>query len=147
MYGLNLNKMKSYFCPNPDRPSRIQRLRIDFFIRLASTRRERPGRHGHEWWGSPNSGYGTQGKTRFLPTWSKSQEGLILQTYGLGNSWWRAGDDGAVRSSLGDGEGCLRRSSGSKVCSGGGDASEGSCFKCWFSMRMLQQDELMAVTC
>jgi hypothetical protein len=44
----------------------------------------------------------------FDPTRSRNQGELILQTYAEGNNRWRAGDGGAVRSALGDGEGGLR---------------------------------------
>jgi hypothetical protein len=44
---------------------------------------------------------------RFLPTRSTRQEELVLHTYGEGNGRGRAGDDSAVQTTLGGGDGLL----------------------------------------
>jgi hypothetical protein len=63
-------------------------------------------------WASSSSSHGAPNVIRFDPTRSRRQGEPVLQTYGEGNGRGRAGDGGAVRSALGDGEDGLRRCSG-----------------------------------
>jgi hypothetical protein len=78
-----------------------------------------------ETWKSSSSWYRARKAMRFLPTWSRSREELILQTYGDGNKSLEVGDDGATHPVFNDGSGSVRRRSGFKSCfsgSGGGMA-------------------------
>jgi hypothetical protein len=63
-------------------------------------------------WAISSSSHGAPNAMRFDPTRSRRQGEPVLQTYGEGNGRGRAGDGGAVRSALGDGEDGLRRCSG-----------------------------------
>jgi hypothetical protein len=67
---------------------------------------------------SSSSCYGTQGKTWFLPTRSRSREGFILQTYGGKNDPLEAGNEVAAWPVPVDVGGLRRRSSSSKKPSG-----------------------------
>jgi hypothetical protein len=55
-------------------------------------------------WASSSSSHEPPNAMRFDPTQSRRQGKLVLQTYSEGNDRGRAGDGGAVRSALGDGE-------------------------------------------
>jgi hypothetical protein len=57
--------MKSYFCSNHDRPSKIQRPGTDFSIRPTSARTDHPGRHGWWWWRSSSMCYGAWARQSF----------------------------------------------------------------------------------
>jgi hypothetical protein len=59
-------------------------------------------------WASSSSSHGAPNVMRFDPMRSRRQGEPVLQTYGEGNGRGRAGDGGAVRSTLGDGEDSLR---------------------------------------
>jgi hypothetical protein len=86
--------MKSYFCSNLDRPSKIQRLGTAFSIRPASARIKLPDRHGHRWRRSSSTHYGAWGKPKLLPTRSRRARGLVLLTFDEENDPLRASGDG-----------------------------------------------------
>jgi hypothetical protein len=107
--------MKSYFCSNLNRPSKIQRLGTFLLPRLGSARPNRAT--GAPWplaWEGPSSSYGAPFAMRFHPTWSTRQEEPVLHNYGKENRQGRAGDGSAVQTTLGGSDWLLRWSSGDK---------------------------------
>jgi hypothetical protein len=67
--------------------------------------------------------------TGFLPKRSRSQEELVLQTYGEGNRWWMVGDNGVTQPIFNGGGGGVQWCFGSKVGFGGGGVGGGSSSK------------------
>jgi hypothetical protein len=76
--------------------------------------RTETGRHHGRWRESSNSRYKAPNMTWFLPTRSMWRLEPILHTYIGENQWWKTGNNGAVRMTLGGSEWLLRWSSGDK---------------------------------
>jgi hypothetical protein len=81
--------------------------------------------------GSSSSAYGAINAIGFLPTWSRTREELVLQTYGEGNDPLEAGDDGMAQLVSNDSGGGVQWCYGSKVRSHGGGASGHSSSNEW----------------
>jgi hypothetical protein len=72
------------------------------------------GRCHGRWRESSNSRYKTPNTTWFLPTRSRRWEEPVLHTNVGENRWWKTGNSGAVRTTLGGGDWLLRWSSDDK---------------------------------
>jgi hypothetical protein len=73
-----------------------------------------------EAWASSSLSYGAQNSTRFDPTQSRRQGGLIFQTYHGGNGPREASDGEAVRVAFNSSGHDVQQRSGSNDFSGGG---------------------------
>jgi hypothetical protein len=77
-------------------------------------------------WASSISSYGARNNARFLPTWSRLWEELVLWTYRSENRPREAGDGEASRAVFNDGGDGVQRCSISKDSSGGDGVGGGS---------------------
>jgi hypothetical protein len=80
-------------------------------------------------WVSSSASYGAWNEARFLPTWSRLWEELVLWTYHGENGPWEAGDGEAAWAVFNSGADGVRRRSVSKDSSGNDGVGGGSSSK------------------
>jgi hypothetical protein len=133
IYDLDLNTTRSCFCSDLDRPSKIRRLgTVSSFLGSARSNRAT----GAPWPAAQTSSgasCGAQNAMRFLPTWYRLWEELVLWTYHGEIVPREAGDGEVARAVFNDGGDGIWQLSGSKDSGDGGGVGGGSSSKWWIS--------------